>query len=56
MKKSKRSAARKNPLGVVIPICTGFVIMLLAAGPGYGQGPKTDIAPDDFDKAAVREL
>ena len=30
--------------------------MLLAAAVGYGQGPETDAALDDFDKAAVGEL
>ena len=56
MKDPKKSVGRGNRRSMILPVCIGITIMLLAATVGYGQGPKSDVALDDFDKAAVREL
>lgn len=52
----EKSAAQGNQLRMLLTFCIGVSIMLLAAGIGYSRSPKTDVAPDDFDKVAVREL
>jgi len=56
MNKPKKSVARGNRRSMFLPLCIGITIMLLAAAIGYGQGPGSDVALDDFDKAAVREV
>jgi methyl-accepting chemotaxis protein len=56
MKKCEKSVAQGNLRSLLVTLCIGITIMLLASAVGYGQGPGSDFALDDFDKAAVREL
>ena len=56
MKDPKKSVSRGNLRSLLVTLCIGITIMLLASAVGYGQGPGSDVALDDFDKAAVREL
>lgn len=56
VKKPKKSVAQRNMRRILLALSIGIVIMLLAAAVGYGQGPGSDVALDDFDKAAAREL
>jgi hypothetical protein len=56
MKDPKKSVPRSNLRSLLVTLCIGITIMLHASAVGYGQGPVSDAALDDFDKAAVREL
>ncbi len=56
MKWPKKRVLRGNLRSRLLTFSIGIAMILLTAAPAYCQDRKTEIALDDFDKAAVRQL